>query len=49
MQQTLSNKGDEIDKFTQKFVDLKNYFDTGAIAQTALVSIRTHNRVESIG
>jgi hypothetical protein len=49
MQQTLSNKGDEIDKFAQKFIDLKNDFDTGAITQTVLLSLRTQTHVESIG
>lgn len=50
LKQTFSDvASDQIMKFTESFIQLKDNFDTGICIQSALISSRTFDRVEAIG
>lgn len=44
-----TNATDRIDKFTSKFVELREAFDSGVNVQTAIVSSRILEKVETMG
>jgi hypothetical protein len=49
LRQFLSNSDEKISKFRLKFVELKASFDSGVSINTALVSFREHQKIDTLG